>query len=649
MKLNILKLVPSSFIKYLAGFLILISFSAEAAHLVGGQISYTCIGGNNYQIRLRVYRDCGGGGAQFDAQANIAIYDVNNILIRMLTPVKGPTINVPPDSTGNPCVTAPPGLCTEYAEYLDTVNLPPIAGGYVITHQRCCRNNSIANVNSSGTYGNTYTVSIPDNDTTCNSSPEFLGVAPIVLCLNNPVNLGLRASEPDGDSLHFEFCDILNGGASGGSGGGCNVTVPNPPCPPPYTAVPFASPFTSINPIPSLPVFQVDPLTGTLTGTPNQLGQYVVGICVTEYRNGMPLSTTRLDYQFNVASCISNVVSDMVTPLEDPSILCDGLTVTFESESQNVTSLLWDFGVSGTTLDTSTKAKPTYTYPGAGSYTVTLYANPGSPCGDTLKVKFDIKPEVIPDFRDSGVYCFEAHYVDFIQAGNYPVGTTFLWDFGADANFTTSTLENPPTITWTGPGKKYISLTITYGLCVKTKLDSIEISNLIVGVDAGPDQIIEEDELFFLSGTGGTQFYWWADQPVDIGNRFGQTTTARLERDQDTVKFYLRASDPLGCEGIDSMYVFVTRPSGPINFISPNGDGVNDVFDIGELNPDLDCKLTILNRWGTEVWAAEKYKNDWTGVNRGGNDLPDGTYYWILQCGNEVRHKDAVTILRNSK
>lgn len=648
MNSNILTRYITSYYKYLTVLFFLAGLYAEAAHLVGGQISYTCLGNNNYQIRLRVYRDCGGGGAQFDAQANIAIYDANNALITMLTPAKGPTINVPPDSTGNPCVTAPPGLCTEYAEYLDTVNLPPVAGGYVITHQRCCRNNSIANVNSSGTFGNTYTVSIPDNDTTCNSSPEFLGVAPIVLCLNNPVNLGLQVGEPDGDSLHFEFCDILNGGASGG-GSGCNATIPNPPCAPPYTPVPFATPFTSINPIPSFPVFQVDPLTGTLTGTPNQLGQYVVGICVTEYRGGIPLSTTRLDYQFNVANCISNVVSDMLTPLEDPSILCDGLTVNFTSESKNVSSLLWDFGVSGTTTDTSTQANPTFTFPGAGNFTVTLYANPGSPCGDTMAVNFDIRPEVTPDFRDSGIYCFEAHEIYFIQGGNYPAGTTFLWDFGPTANFPTSTLQNPPPITWSSPGKQYVTLTITYGLCTKSKLDSIEISNLTVGVDAGPDQVIEEDETFTLSGTGGTQYYWWADQPVDIGNRYGQNTTARLEKGQDTVKFYLRASDPLGCTGLDSMYVFVTRPGGPINFISPNGDGINDEFDLAELNPDLDCKLVILNRWGTEVWSAERYKNDWRGVNRGGNDLPDGTYYWILQCGSEVRHKDAVTILRNGR
>lgn len=625
----------------------LVSLSVNAAHLVGGQISYTCLGNNVYEIRLRIYRDCGSGGALFDANANIAIYDINNTLVMTRSPAMGPIINVPPDSTGNPCVTAPPGLCTEYAEYIDTVSLPPISGGYVITHQRCCRNSSIANVNNSGSFGNTYTISIPDNDTTCNSSAEFLGVAPIVLCINKPVDLGLRVGEPDGDSLHFEFCDILNGGSSGGTG--CNATVPNPPCPPPYTPVPFAGPFSSSNPIPSSPVFTVDPQTGALRGTPNQLGQYVVGICATEYRNGVLLSTTRLDYQFNVTNCINNVVSDMVTPSEDPTILCDGLTVNFRSESQNVTGLLWNFGDPSSNTDTSSAANPSYTYTVPGTYTVTLYANPGSPCGDTLQIPFNVSPEVLPDFTYDGIFCFEAQGVDFEAVGNYPPNTTFEWDFGPDANFPIYTQQTPPTIEWSTPGKHYVSLTIRYNACEKTLLDSVEISNLSVSVDAGPDQTIREDEIIYLSATGGTEYYWYANRPVDIGNRMGQSTTARLEDHQDTVKFYVRVSDPLGCEGLDSMYVFVTRGDGPINFISPNGDGKNDYFDLADLNPDADCKISILNRWGSEVWWAENYKNDWTGIDRGGKELPDGTYYYILQCNGTVRYKDAVTIIRSDR
>lgn len=619
--------------------------SAHAAHLVGGHLTYTCLGGNNYEVRLRIYRDCASGGAQFDATAAIAIYETNNAVnpVNVLNPAKGPTINVPANTTGNPCVTAPPGLCTEYAEYVDTVLLPPIAGGYTLSHQRCCRNASISNINATNV-GNTYTITIPDMDIACNSSPEFTGIAPIVLCMGEAQNVKLEVNEADGDSLYFQICDIFEGGSSAGAG--CFATIPNPPCPPPYTPVTFLPPFTSTNPLPASPAMAIDPQTGVLTGTPNQIGQYVFGVCVSEYRNNQLLSTTRLDYQFNVTSCIINVESDMVTPQEDPQILCDGLTVQFTSESVGASSYLWDFGDPSTSTDTSSLANPTYTYSTAGNYTVRLIANPGLPCGDTVDVLFPVKLPIIPNFQDSGIYCFEANEVYFKILGNHPANSTFSWDFGVDANAPTWLGENPPGITWTTPGKHYITLTITTGNCVWSGTDSLELSNLSVTVDAGSDQTVNEGDFVYLNARGGTQYYWYSDHAVDFSDPFKASNSALLTEGDDTVKFYVRVTDPLGCEGLDSLTVFVASEDAPINFISPNGDGKNEMLDLGSLNPDGDCSILIMNRWGSEVYSKSQYGNDWTGLNGGGNELPDGTYYFILQCGSEVRYKGPVTIMR---
>ena len=621
--------------------------SLKAAHLVGGEISYVCLGNNFYKIKLRVYRDCASGGAQFDTQAAIAIYDTAGNLINNLMVPKGPTINVPADSTGNPCVSAPPGLCTEYAEYVDSITLPPISGGYVITHQRCCRNASISNVLNSNSYGNTYTVQIPSMDTLCNSSPQFTGAAPIVLCLNESFNLPMKVTEGDGDSLHYELCNVFAGGGSGGVG--CNAVVPNPPCAPPYSIVPFASPFTATSPMPSTPDISLDPITGVLSGNPSQLGQYLVGICVTEYRNGIPLSTVRLDYQFNISNCIVNVVSDMVTPIEDPQILCDGLRVSFKSESQNALSLLWNFGDPAVLNDTSTDPNPTYHYTIPGFYKVTLIANPGTPCSDTATVTFDVKNPLKPEIGYEGIFCFEAQEVFFSALGTYPSTASFEWNFSTGANFGQIQSRDSPGITWSTPGWHFARLSVTDRGCTEEVIDSVLISNLAVAVDAGPDQSVKRDSEIQLRASGGTQYYWFASEPVDFANPWGASTSANLIYDSDSVIFYVRVRDDQGCEGLDSLLVYVFDEEGPINFISPNNDGKNDFFDLSDLNPDQDCMLQVFNRWGSEVYFESNYDNMWTGLNRGGNELPDGTYYYILSKDGAILWRDAITIMRNNQ
>jgi gliding motility-associated-like protein len=63
---------------------------------------------------------------------------------------------------------------------------------------------------------------------------------------------------------------------------------------------------------------------------------------------------------------------------------------------------------------------------------------------------------------------------------------------------------------------------------------------------------------------------------------------------------------------------------------SPNGDGTNDTFVIENYPPGSTIKIQIFNRWGAEVFASDNYLNDWTG-----DDLPVGTYFYIIQFSTE--------------
>jgi gliding motility-associated-like protein len=62
------------------------------------------------------------------------------------------------------------------------------------------------------------------------------------------------------------------------------------------------------------------------------------------------------------------------------------------------------------------------------------------------------------------------------------------------------------------------------------------------------------------------------------------------------------------------------------NLFTPNGDGINDTFEIIGLNQYQVTELQIVNRWGNEVFHAKGYQNNWTGEG-----LNEGTYYYLLR------------------
>ena len=72
---------------------------------------------------------------------------------------------------------------------------------------------------------------------------------------------------------------------------------------------------------------------------------------------------------------------------------------------------------------------------------------------------------------------------------------------------------------------------------------------------------------------------------------------------------------------------------------SPNGDGINDLFVIRGIQNYPANKIVIYNRWGNKVFEASPYLNNWdgqatTGLRINGNDLPTGTYFYLLDLGD---------------
>lgn len=185
--------------------------------------------------------------------------------------------------------------CVEMATYITTVTFPQSITGYVFAYQRCCRTGSILNLVDPLLLGGTYWEQVPAT-ALANNSPIFNSVPPLVLCINRPMTFNHAATDLDGDSLVYHLCGVYEG---------ANQADPYPliTSPPPFVSATFQAPYSAPFPLPGSPMVTIDSITGVVQVTPTALGNYMVGICCDEYRNGTYLGTHHSDFRYTVAEC----------------------------------------------------------------------------------------------------------------------------------------------------------------------------------------------------------------------------------------------------------------------------------------------------------------------------------------------------------
>ncbi len=467
---------------YVVLFFLLAFKLAEATHVVGGEIYYDNLGNNNYKITMKVYRDCLTGVPPFDNPAFFTVFDGSGGVITTTQVPVTSSLTVPP-TNNSPCAPAAAGnACVEEAIYTFTINLPPLVGGYYIAYQRCCRNGTILNLISPGNVGATYWEHIPGPEQVAvNSSPRFTYRPPIYICQDNPIAFNHVATDPDGDSLVYNLCTPFDG-----LDGGCPVIDPaNTACgtantPPPYVSVPFQPPYSSSYPMASNPAVNINQNTGFLDGEPTMQGQWVVGVCVSEYRHGQLIGIHYRDFQFNVIVCPfvvhADIVSQTTTNNGQGTGFCNGFTISYANASTgNLTSYHWDFGDTLTLADTSNVKNPTYTFTNQGTYTVSLIVNPGSPCADTTYEVFSVYPLLTSNYVVPVAQCFQGNSFNFSGTGSYTGVINANWDFGSGASPPAANTMTVNNVTYNAPGTYTVLFTISQNSCTATTTKTIEV------------------------------------------------------------------------------------------------------------------------------------------------------------------------------
>ncbi len=444
------------------------SQSLRAEHIIGGEMYYECVGDGVYEFTMKLYRDCFTTGANFDNPGSFGVFDTNNNLVTIIQiPVESVQgINT---SVASPCMVIPPNICVEEGIYTFTLEVPDITQNYTVVYQRCCRNATIQNLVNPGAQGLSIAVNVPPfAEVGCNSSPSFNNFPPPVLCNMEQLEFDHSAVDLDGDSLAYKLCSPFLGGTQANP-------LPLPPTNPPYDEVIWGAAFSAVDPLQGAPGLAIDPVTGLLTGVPQFQGQYVIGVCVEEWRDGQLLSVNTRDFQFNVAFC--EPPSSALIAVPEIGDLCQGLTVGFSTESDPSNNFVWDFGDPEGESPTSEEMNPFYTFSDTGVYVVTLITNPGFFCSDTTELTVPIYYAAQITAILAGTECQDGNMNhNFTSTGIFDSDAPVTWNFGPGSIPETATGPEVQGVVFTESGTQTVEVDVFNNACSANDIIEVEVA-----------------------------------------------------------------------------------------------------------------------------------------------------------------------------
>jgi gliding motility-associated-like protein len=287
-------------------FLLFGTQSAEASHIVGGDVYYTCLGPNTYEITFALYRDCDGismpTSLSVTANAPNCGTSLPNITFNQGLRFGDEITPVCPDELPNTTCTNSSGAIqgTEVYEYTAVVTLPSECDSWVFGWTTCCRNGNITNGVPNSMYIETH---INNTNGICNNSAQFTALPTPYICVGQPFQFNHGAIDVDGDSLIYELISPMETG--------------------PTTFYTFQGGATPQQPFFTNPPgglsFNVN--TGQMNFTPSVAQTSVTAIRVYEIRNGDTIGITMRDIQvIALNNCTNTSVNN-----EDPIVFGGGL------------------------------------------------------------------------------------------------------------------------------------------------------------------------------------------------------------------------------------------------------------------------------------------------------------------------------------
>lgn len=258
----------------------------------------------------------------------------------------------------------------------------------------------------------------------------------------------------------------------------------------------------------------------------------------------------------------------------------------------------------------------------SGIYVLTVTSN-GCTTSDTTTVTILNPPKVITNFQEAEI-CV-GNSIELSASG----GKTYLWSpiDGLSDPHTSHPIATPIENTT-------YSVAVSNGACVEYANISITVIKKPV-VNAGKDITIFAGQSTRLQGqiSGNyDSFKWVPSEYLDDPKSLNPIATPPTD-----INYALVASSEHGClPGLDSVFVRTYPKISIPNSFSPNGDGINDVWEIPSAHKFPQISIKIIDRNGQLIYQSNGPFKPWDGTLNG-NNLPVAIYYYRINFNNELQ------------
>lgn len=340
---------------------------------------------------------------------------------------------------------------------------------------------------------------------------------------------------------------------------------------------------------------------------------------------------------------------------------CKGDTINFIASSNATGSYAWKINNEAPVVSVDNK----FATPRLNSAdTVSVIITPNAPynkCGiqsDTVFINELMIPADVTIGLNNLTICDTKGLTVFAVGENHGSSAKYSWTINGDLLIDSTASISPKQIE---DGDTVFVRVVSSETCVTFDTASTQG---IVTIIPNPEVILAVNEMVLpdykevtldanKSELSGATYSWVSSDSALYDDMVGRySTVAKVTPQQVSTKFYFfaaRTENGVTCSDLDSVHVIVDYSFEIPNAFSPNGDGLNDFFQIKHLEKLDAFRLQIFNRWGTLIYEQKGLSDFWDGTYNG-SPVPVATYYYVfeyeLNGEKQKPKKDFISLIR---